>query len=339
MERELKQLSSDALLEKIFYYMERLFEEKELSSTLLLLTDLGRTLVNSDRASFWFWDKEQHQVWTLAALDISKIVIPEDTGLIGASILRNEVLIINDPYSDPRFNSTVDKQSGYITKSILTLPVTDTAGNVIGAYQAINKLDSEGNDAEFTEADLKRLSLATAFCGKSLESYLHYNDAQEDALTRLKNRRGLYSHYEKNIVPVLSFKKASVIMCDIDHFKQVNDTFGHNAGDAVLQQLADTFRSLVGIDDGVYRWGGEEFIILLPGKDLVLATDFAEKCRQTVEACPCEYEGNTIDITLSFGVSELDATKSMDENVADVDRKLYYAKQHGRNCVISLIAD
>ena len=112
--------------------MERLFEEKELSETLHLLTDLGKTLVNSDRASFWFWDKKNHQIWTLAALDISKITIPENTGLVGASIMNNELLVINDPYNDPRFNSDVDKSSGYVTKSILTVPVTNSEGKVIG---------------------------------------------------------------------------------------------------------------------------------------------------------------------------------------------------------------
>ncbi|MBQ7972097.1 MAG: sensor domain-containing diguanylate cyclase [Lachnospiraceae bacterium] len=339
MDKENKYLSSDELLEKIFYYMQRLFEEKELSSTLVLLTDLGRTLVNSDRASFWFWDKKKHQVWTLAALEIGKITIPEGSGLIGASIQNNEVLIINDPYNDSRFNSDVDKNSGYVTKSILTLPVTNADGVVIGAYQAINKLDAEGKDAAFTEADIKRLTLATAFCGRTLESYLLYNEALEDQLTGLKNRRGLYSHYEKNIVPILSSKKASLIICDIDHFKKVNDTWGHNAGDAVLKHVANLYSSLAGIDDGVFRWGGEEFILLLPGKDLEEARAFAEQCRQNVEASVCKFEDLEIKVTMSFGVSELNADMTTEENVKSADEKLYYAKEHGRNRVIHILPE
>ncbi len=339
MENVKNTLSSDELLEKIFYCMERLFEENELSGALQLLTELGKTLVNSDRASFWFWDKKKHEIWTLAALDISKITIPENTGLVGASIMNNELLVINDPYNDPRFNSDVDKSSGYVTKSILTVPVTNSEGKVIGAYQAVNKLDENGKDSSFNETDIKRIKLATAFCGKTLESYLLYSEATEDQLTGLKNRRGLYTHYEKFIVPILATKKASIIICDIDHFKRVNDTWGHNAGDAVLKHVANTYLSLVGIDDGIFRWGGEEFIMLLPDKDLTQASAFAENCRQTIEASVCHFEDLDIKVTMSFGVSELDAALTTAENVQSADEKLYYAKSHGRNRVIHTLPE
>lgn len=339
MENVKNTLSSDELLEKIFYCMERLFEENELSGALQLLTELGKTLVNSDRASFWFWDKKKHEIWTLAALDISKITIPENTGLVGASIMNNELLVINDPYNDPRFNSDVDKSSGYVTKSILTVPVTNSEGKVIGAYQAVNKLDENGKDSSFNETDIKRIKLATAFCGKTLESYLLYSEATEDQLTGLKNRRGLYTHYEKFIVPILASQKASIIICDIDHFKRVNDTWGHNAGDAVLKHVANTYLSLVGIDDGIFRWGGEEFIMLLPGKDLAQASAFAENCRQTIESSVCHFEDLDIKVTMSFGVSELDAALTTAENVQSADEKLYYAKSHGRNRVIHTLPE
>ncbi|MBO5342022.1 MAG: sensor domain-containing diguanylate cyclase [Lachnospiraceae bacterium] len=334
MENNKKQLTSDELLEKIFYCMERLFEENELSGALHLLTELGKALVNSDRASFWFWDKKKHEIWTMAALDISKITIPENTGLVGAAIMNNELLVINDPYNDPRFNSDVDKSSGYVTKSILTVPVTNSEGKVIGAYQAVNKLDENGMDSAFNETDIKRIKLATAFCGRTLESYLLYNESIEDQLTGLKNRRGLYIHYEKFIAPILASKKASIIICDIDHFKRVNDTWGHNAGDAVLKHVANTYLGLVGIDDGIFRWGGEEFIMLLPGKDLTQAAEFAEHCRKTIEASVCHFEDLEIKVTMSFGVSELNADLDTAENVKDADAKLYYAKENGRNRVI-----
>ena len=331
-------LSSDELLEKIFFYMERLFEEKGLSEALMLLTDLGKTLVNSDRASCWFHDKKAHEIWTLAALDIGKISIPEHTGLVGASILENKAIIVNNPYEDSRFNPTVDKQSGYRTKSILTLPITNAEGLVIGAFQALNKLDCDGNDIPFTDDDIKRIAMATAFCGRTLESYLLYNEAHEDPLTGLKNRRGLYSHYEKYIAPSLSSGSASLIICDIDHFKKVNDTYGHNAGDAVLKMIADTFTGLAGIDDGVFRWGGEEFILLLPGKTPAEATEFAELCRRTIEESVCIYDGNEIRVTMSFGICGLDHALTTEENVEAADARLYYAKNHGRNRVVYTIS-
>lgn len=328
-------LNSDELLEKIFHYMDKLFLERELSKTLTLLTDLGRTLVNSDRASFWFWDKLNKELWTMAASGINKISIPEDSGLVGASIKANQVLIVNDPYNDSRFNSSVDKASGYVTKSILVMPITNSDGAVIGAYQAINKISSMGNDQSFNEQDVKRLSLATAFCGRTLESYLLYNEALLDQLTGLKNRRGLHSHYEKCVVPSLQTQKSAIVMCDIDHFKNVNDTWGHNAGDAVLKHVAKLFSANIGIDDGVFRWGGEEFIFLLSNKTLAEAVQFAEQMRQIIENSVCKFENYDLKITMSFGVRELDGALTTEENVKKVDEKLYYAKEHGRNCVIS----
>ena len=334
-----KYLSSDELLEKIFYYMSRLFEEKELSTTLFLLTELGKTLVNSDRASFWFWDKRKHVIWTLAALGIDTISVPENSGLVGASMMNNEVLIINDPYNDPRFNQDVDRQSGYVTKSILTMPVTNTDGKVIGAYQAVNKINVDGSDALFSEDDVKRLSLATAFCGRSLESYMLHNEAMEDPLTGLRNRRGLHAYYERRIATLRIFEKASIVMCDIDHFKHVNDTYGHNAGDEVLKHVANTLSSSIRIDDGAFRWGGEEFILLLTHRNLEEATEFAEELRGRIENDVITFEGTDIKITMSFGVSEINPELTTEENVEQADVKLYYAKEHGRNRVINHIPE
>ena len=332
-----KYLSSDELLEKIFYYMSRLFEEKELSKTLFLLTDLGKTLVNSDRASFWFWDKRKHVAWTLAALGIDTITVPENTGLVGAAMSVNEILIINNPYEDSRFNPEVDKSSGYHTKSILTMPVTNSEGVVIGAYQAVNKINTDGSDGEFTEEDVKRLSLATAFCGRSLESYVLHYEAIEDPLTGLRNRRGLHTYYERRIATNKNFDSTAIIMCDIDHFKRVNDTYGHNAGDEVLKHVANTLSNSIGIDDGAFRWGGEEFILLLSHKHMADAAEFAENLRKSIEADVITFEGTDIKITMSFGVSEIDPALTTEENVEGVDAKLYYAKEHGRNRVISVM--
>lgn len=324
---------SDELLEKIFYYMQKLFEEKELSKILLLLTDLGRTLVNSDRASFWFWDRRNHNIWTLAALDTDKLTIPEDTGLVGHSILNNKVLVINDPYNDPRFNQEVDKNTGYLTKSILTMPVTNTNGEVIGAYQAVNKLGYDGNFDEVT--DIKRLSLAAAFCGKSLESYMLYNASLEDQLTGLKNRRGFYNHFEKHVKPSMADFPASLIICDIDFFKKVNDTYGHNAGDAILKNVSSSLVKHSRIDDGVFRWGGEEFIVLLPRTNLDKASEVAERLRAEIASAVCNFEGIDLKVTMSFGVTQLNSKISIEDNISKADERLYNAKETGRNKVVS----
>ncbi|MCM1159126.1 MAG: sensor domain-containing diguanylate cyclase [Bacteroidales bacterium] len=328
-----KPLQAEELLEKIFYYMNQLVDEKGFSSTILLLTDMGRTLVNSERASFWYWDRGKKQYWTLAALGSERIIVPEGAGIVGASIRENKTIVINNPYEDERFNAEVDRETGFITKSILCMPVKNAKGEVIGAYQAINKLDENGQ-SDFNDRDVGRLTMAAVYCGKTLESHLLYHEAQVDQLTGLKNRRGFYEYYSDYVRPKFQNGPASVIMCDVDFFKKVNDTFGHNAGDAVLIHVADMLRQGAAGQGEVIRWGGEEFVLLFTEMALEQAADLAERIRSNMEKAVCRFEELDIQITMSFGVSELDASATPDVNIEHVDAKLYEAKATGRNKVV-----
>lgn len=329
-----QRLSAEEMLEAIFYDMNLLVVEKDFYNSILLLTDLGRTLVNAERASFWYRDVRKKQYWTLAALDSERITVPEGSGIVGASIENNETILINNPYEDERFNSNVDKETGFVTKSILCVPVTNGCGEVIGAYQAINKI-GEDEESEFDAQDIKRLALAAAYCGKTLEAQLLREQSQIDQLTGLRNRRGFYDYYENNLASMDVSQRAGIVVCDIDFFKKVNDTYGHNVGDAVLVFVADTMQKVVGKAGEVFRWGGEEFIILFKGCDKEETAKYAEELRCTIKDSECHCENQVIKITMSFGVSEIDKNISSEKNVKSADDKLYTAKQTGRNKVVS----
>lgn len=331
---ENRAIQGEGLLEKIFYYMNRLMDEKDFDKAISILTELGRTLAGSDRASFWYWDTKKQQYWTLAAWGSEKITIPEGSGVVGAAIQDKETIVINTPYEDERFNPDVDRASGYTTKSILCMPVTNEKGKVIGAFQAINKMDINGLDSDFGERDVKRLAMVAVFCGKTLESHILQREAQVDQLTGLKNRRGFYEYYAEKIENSISARPVGVVICDIDFFKVVNDTYGHNAGDAVLIHVADILQSNLDSGDEVVRWGGEEFLFLLANKDLEDTAAFAERVRKQVEASVCDYADLQIRVTMSFGVEELNRELTSDENIKRADNKLYIAKESGRNRVI-----
>lgn len=301
-----------------------------------LLTELGRTLVNADRASFWKWDRRSHEIWTTAAVGTGRITIPEGTGLVGKALAEGKAIVTNDPYSHPDFNSSVDKSTGYVTKSILVMPITNCKGEFIGAYQAINKI---GNDGKFDlEADTKRLSLAAVICGITLESESFLDDSHHDKLTEVKNRMGFYNDYNKDISKILSdpekIRPVSLFICDVDFFKKVNDTYGHNAGDAMLKHVSGILRRNCRICDGVYRWGGEEFIVVLPDTYEETAAESAERIRKAVEESVCEFEDFTMKATMSFGVTQIDNSLSIEDNIKIADQKLYKAKESGRNIVI-----
>ena len=219
------------------------------------LTELGRTLVDADRASFWKWDKRNHELWTASATDVDKIVIPDDKGLVGKALKEKRVIVTNNPYSEPEFNPEVDRQTGYLTMSVLVMPVADMSGEYIGAFQIINKMGATG----FDEAeDVKKLSLAAFICGIALESETFFEDSQYDKLTGFKNRKGFYNDfahvYEKFLKPT-SIRPLSMFICDLDKYKRINDNFGHNAGDDALRFISDLMKTHIreGEEDAIYR--------------------------------------------------------------------------------------
>lgn len=335
---------SDVLLERIFDITQQLYTEmsktdndieNDHSAIYRLLTDLGRILVDADRASFWKWDKRNHTLWTTAAVGAGRITIPEGTGLVGKALAEKKAIVTNDPYNCPDFNSDVDRKTGYVTKSILVMPICDCKGEFIGAYQAINKLEGDGFDIV---EDVRRLSLAAFICGITLESDSFLDDSRHDRLTGLKNRMGFYSDYNKNYERMLldteNMREVSLFICDIDHFKRVNDTYGHNAGDAVLRHVADNFRKSCRICDGVYRWGGEEFIVILPDTNIEQAAEAADRLRVEIMNSVCHFEDLDIHVTMSFGVTDIDPALSIEDNIKAADEKLYAAKEGGRNRVI-----
>lgn len=156
--------------------------------------------------------------------------------------------------------------------------------------------------------------------------------AATDPLTGLANRRGC----EKSIAGEISRaererKPLSCIMLDIDRFKQVNDTQGHQAGDQVLRELSTMLRQSVRAYDIVARWGGEEFLLVLPGADLEAARMLAERIRLGVQKLPTSVPGS---VTISAGAAEFDSDYDFEATLRTADRRMYEAKAAGRNCVV-----
>ena len=334
--------SAEKILENIFTIMQKLYGEMKINTdeqnghlhVFELFAELGKTLADADRASFWRWDKRNHKLLTTAATGTSsQIVIDDTSGLVGRAISENRMIVTNDPYNHPDFNAEVDKQTGYVTKSVLVLPVANFRGEIIGAFQVINKLGDAGFDAD---NDAKRLSIAAFICGMALESDIFLADSQHDKLTELKNRLGLQNDFQTRYEKILrDGTPLAMIMCDIDFFKRVNDTFGHNAGDAILKHVAKILRDSIYKLGDAYRWGGEEFILILANSTLDDAKIIAERIRSTVMASVCNFEDKKIRMTMSFGVSEISAELSLEDNIKIVDKRLYRAKETGRNRVIA----
>ena len=158
--------------------------------------------------------------------------------------------------------------------------------------------------------------------------------ATTDMLTGLPNRRGFdllagqaLQEAQRELSPL------SALLIDLDHFKQLNDTHGHLAGDQVLRGFAHSLQGNLRQSDIICRWGGEEFILLLKGTGSSTARQLAEKIRQQTEEQLFQFNGVNLRITTSIGLTELQGEDSLDRLIARADRALYRAKQSGRNRV------
>jgi len=157
--------------------------------------------------------------------------------------------------------------------------------------------------------------------------------ARTDMLTDLNNRRAFFEKGSQLLNQAARFNHAlSFIMLDVDHFKHINDTFGHVIGDSVLLSLAQVLRSMAREVDVVGRIGGEEFAIILPETDISNAATFAERLRTFVENTSVNSAKGDIKITASFGIASIaNCDMSLDKLISKADEALYRAKQNGRN--------
>lgn len=163
--------------------------------------------------------------------------------------------------------------------------------------------------------------------------------AMTDPLTHLFNRRHLLELAEKEIArSARSGQPLAFLLLDIDHFKSVNDVHGHEAGDRVLLGVTKVMKRQLRSQDYIARWGGEEFLAILPETDLAQAGAIAERLRLAIVEKSCLINGESLSVTVSIGVSEYQPTEGLNAVVARADAALYRGKQAGRNRVEPAIA-
>jgi diguanylate cyclase (GGDEF)-like protein len=157
--------------------------------------------------------------------------------------------------------------------------------------------------------------------------------ACHDSLTNLMNRRACYEEFERNLETWTS-GAISIAMGDIDFFKQLNNSYGHDAGDAVLVHLAELFQETVRDKGYCARWGGEEFLFVFYGRNGDDSYILLEDLRRKIAAEPVEFAGKKLCITMTFGLEEYSFGRPMDVTIKRADVKLYQGKNTGRNRVV-----
>jgi diguanylate cyclase (GGDEF)-like protein len=230
---------------------------------------------------------------------------------------------------------SVSRNHAKIVNSGKTIIIRDL-GSTNGTYVNDELID----EYVLRDRDLVKIgrTIFKFLTGGNIESAYHeeiYRLTTVDGLTQVYNKRYFLETLERELSRSHRYRRdLSLIMLDIDHFKQINDTYGHLAGDYVLRHMANVIRTKIRREDMMARFGGEEFAIVLPEIDNANALQFAEKVRKLVAATDFRFESTSIAVQISVGVVTAEAEESdVTEFIKRADGLMYEAKRTGRNRV------
>lgn len=243
---------------------------------------------------------------------------------------RNTPLLITDVNKDLRFPRQIGAP---LASSIMATPLMNEK-KVVGVVR-VDGIQPNSFDSE----DLRLLDIISLIASLSLDNANLFAQVQElsitDPLTGLYTHKFFQERFNEEVLRAGRYHMGlGVLLSDIDHFKRYNDTYGHQVGDEVLKNVADTIKQLVEETDIVARYGGEEFIVLLSPSDEQRSLAVAEKIRATIEKQRFNFSGHMTSVTLSLGVATFPADATITSQLIRIaDERLYKAKESGRNQV------
>ena len=316
--------TANSLLEPealIAYIMERvqLLVRSEAWS-LLLMDETGENLVFKG-------------VMGSKAAPLKELKLRVGEGIAGEVAAKGSAMVINDAARSPLFNPEIDRLTQFQTRSILCVPLR-SRGKTLGVLEVINK----GGDEEFTEADLETATLFAEPVAIALENAYLFQRIKQlslvDDLTQLYNSRYLRQSLKVELVRGGRYHyPVALVFLDLDGFKQVNDRYGHLMGSKTLQVVGGILKGLVRNVDVVVRYGGDEFVIILPNTDVEGSRLVAERLRRSIAAH--DYEASTgcaFTLSASFGIAVApDHGDDPETLIQRADQAMYRIKESTKN--------
>lgn len=272
---------------------------------------------------------DAHRQWYKSCAGLAAEEVPREDTFCRYVIDIEEPIVVQDATRDSRFAEHPAVTGESHIRFYAGVPLRTKAGHVIGTVCAIDRRPrSFGN---------RDLTILTGLAGVSMDRITLLQSAATDSLTEALTRRAFKQEADQLISLALRHQHdISCIVLDVDHFKSVNDTHGHAAGDEVLKNVAATCKGALRAGDLLGRLGGEEFAILLPHVDREGALAVAEKVRALIAAQTVDTGEQRLSVTASFGVSALSIIgKDIETLLAQADAAMYKAKHTGRNRCVS----
>ena len=290
------------------------------------LTGLVRAVLDVPISTLSLIDEDRQFYKSCVGMDGSDT--PREQSFCTHTIQMCEPLHVPDTWLDERFAHYPSVTGAPFIRSYLGVPLTSSDGYNLGALCAL--------DVRPREFDAAKIEVLKSFAALAVNELELRRIAQLDSLTGTATRRSFLLEVEKAIARFVRHGKPSALLAiDLDHFKQINDTYGHPAGDQVLRSVSRQFESLLRTEDVLGRLGGEEFGILLADADLEQAALTAERLRHALDSSQAQSE--PLRVTASFGIATLGyADTTPDAWLFKADQALYSAKRSGRNrCCIA----
>lgn len=310
----------------------------ELKKVLNIIMEKTKQLVKSEAWSLLLVDEKSNElVFEVATGDRSEKVkrfkLNMGEGIAGWVAQSGEPLLVPDVSKDPRFFEHVDKTTEFKTKSILCVPLK-SKGKILGVIEIINKYNGE----PFNERDLNLVLKLADHASIAIENAKLYQQTMElsltDDLTKLYNSRYFNQFLDVEIKRCKRYKSdVSLIFLDLDFFKRINDKNGHLMGSKVLIEVAQILNVGLRDVDVVARYGGDEFLIILPRTKIKVAGSIAERIRKAIENHKfLSEEGLFVRLTASFGISSFPQYASSKEDLINFsDKAMYKVKNMYRN--------
>ncbi|TDR17435.1 diguanylate cyclase [Marinicella litoralis] len=330
-------LKEQRILNSISHILNRSLTLSELLKTAL---NLVSKVLNAERGFVVIKDTnvDQHRILALRHFDQlnwncnNKTTHDFSHALVEKCFDQNKILIIGDT----ELNEALDdinpvKQGG--GRSVVVIPLVQE-NLVIGVIY----LDNQQKSHNFNQQQIPFLTTFAAHTSIALHNTLLYKRAITDDLTQLFTRQHVDEVLAQEIIRAQRYQQPlSLLILDLDHFKRINDSYGHTTGDQVLQKFSAVIKQHVRECDLAGRFGGEEFIVILPDTDLVGAHAFAERIRKATAKMVIVKGNQNIKVTVSIGAASYQAQH--EENalllLEDADKALYQAKEQGRNRTVS----
>ncbi|PSJ42680.1 sensor domain-containing diguanylate cyclase [Zobellella endophytica] len=283
--------------------------------------------------------------WFKAALGLGLRELPRDNSICAHVLLQRGLLVIPDTLQDSRFAGHPLVTAAPFLRFYAGVPLETPDGHLIGTLCV---MDLQPGVLDDTQAELlkalarqvMRLLELWQANRRQAEMLCDLDQTREelavlaatDPLTGLANRRAFNEQLRQHYALVQSCQQpACLLMIDIDYFKQFNDEYGHQIGDEALVHFATLARKVFRGTDTIGRWGGEEFLVLLPNTATEQALAVAERLRNTLARTPVRSQEHRLIMTVSIGLIELQPERSLSATLKLLDDTLYHAKEEGRN--------